>query len=342
MTRASRMAYGASAVAVLGGGAVCGLGLGIDREAVLRGWLAGWAFWIGFPVGALMLLLAHDLTGGRWGDVAKAPLKALATTLPVAALAFVPVLLSLPDLYPWARPEEAAKLPNTFYLNTPFFLARAAACFAAWAFLAVLAGRGTSFAAPGLIVMGVTATFASFDWLMSIEPDWGSSIYGMLVISGFLLTALAAAALAASAAPSVGESPRRDLGSLLIAAILLWAYLSFMQFLIVWEADLPTEITWYLKRLEGGWEWTALAVFLAQGLVPFLALLWPPVKRSRRGLAAVCVLLLAAHLLESWWLVLPGFDATGMTWFAPAATLAIGGLSAALFLWRLDAGVRHG
>jgi hypothetical protein len=341
MTASTRIAYAASAAATLAGGAVCALGLPIDPEAVLRGWLAGWAFWIGFPVGALMLLLAHDLTGGRWGNAAKAPLKALATTLPVAALAFVPILLSLPLLYPWARPEEAEKLSNTFYLNTPFFLGRAAFYFAAWALLAVLAGRGTPFAAPGLIVMGVTATFASFDWLMSIEPDWGSSIYGMLVISGALLAALAAATLAAAALRPVGENPRRDLGSLLIAAILLWAYLSFMQFLIVWEADLPSEITWYLKRLDGGWGWAALAVVLAQGLLPFLALLWPRIKRSRRGLAAVCVLLLAAHLLESWWLVLPGFDVPEMTWFAPAATLAIGGLSAALFTWRLNAGVRH-
>jgi hypothetical protein len=331
------MAYAASSVATLAGGAVCALGLPIDPEAVLRGWLAGWAFWIGFPVGALMLLLAHDLTGGRWGDTAKAPLKALATTLPVTALTFVPILLSLPLLYPWARPEEAQNLANTFYLNSPFFLARSAVYFVAWALLAVLAGRGTSFAAPGLIVMGVTATFASFDWMMSIEPDWGSSIYGMLVISGALLTALAAAALVPA-----GENSRKDLGSLLIAAILLWAYLSFMQFLIVWEGDMPTEITWYLKRLEGGWGWAAVAIVLGQGLLPFLALLWPPIKRSSRGLAAVCGLLLAAHLLESWWLVLPGFDVPEMTWFAPAATLAIGGLSAALFTWRLNAGARHG
>ena len=331
------MAYGASSVATLAGGAVCALGLPIDREAVLRGWLAGWAFWIGFPVGALMLLLAHDLTGGRWGDTAKAPLKALATTLPVTALTFVPILLSLPLLYPWARPEEAQNLANTFYLNSPFFLARSAVYFVAWALLAVLAGRGTSFAAPGLIVMGVTATFASFDWLMSIEPEWGSSIYGMLVISGALLTALAAAALVPT-----GENARKDLGSLLTAGILLWAYLSFMQFLIVWEGDMPTEITWYLKRIEGGWGWAAIAIVLGQGLLPFLALLWPPIKRSRRGLTAVCGLLLAAHLLESWWLVLPGFDVPEMTWFAPAATLAIGGLSAALFTWRLNAGVRHG
>ena len=331
------MAYAASSVATLAGGAVCALGLPIDPEAVLRGWLAGWAFWIGFPVGALMLLLAHDLTGGRWGDAAKAPLKALATTLPVVALAFVPILLSLPLLYPWARPEEAEKLANTFYLNTPFFLARSAVYFVAWALLAVLAGRGTSFAAPGLIVMGVTATFASFDWMMSIEPDWGSSIYGMLVISGALLAALAAAALVPA-----GENSRKDLGSLLIAAHPAVG-LPFLH-------AVPDRVGGGYahgdhlvpETAEGGWGWAAVAIVLGQGLLPFLALLWPPIKRSRRG--AGRRLRPAARGASAGKLVARAarLRRRGMTWFAPAATLAIGGLSAALFTWRLDAGVRHG
>lgn len=168
----------------------------------------------------------------------------------------------------------------------------------------------------------------------------------MLVISGFLLTALAAAALAASAAPRSGRAspgPRQppDRGHPAVGLPFLHAVPDRVGSRHAHRDHLVPETA------GGGWEWAALAVFLAQGLLPFLALLWPRVKRSRRGLAAVCVLLLAAHLLESWWLVLPGFDATGMTWFAPAATLAIGGLSAALFLWRLDAGrpdagVRHG
>jgi hypothetical protein len=332
---------GVAAVAALGGGAVCAVGLAIDPDAVLRGWLAGFVFWIGFPVGALMLLLAHDLTGGRWGEVVREPLRAFVGTLPVMALMVIPILVYLPVLYPWARAEEAAHLANGFYLNTSFFIARTAVYFAVWMLVAVLAERRARVAAPGLILLAVTATFAAFDWMMSIEPDWGSSIYGMLIISGMLLVTLAGATLAAA----VDDPGRRvDLGSLLIAAVLLWAYLAFMQFLIIWEEDIPAEIGWYLKRLDGGWGWLALVIAFAQGLLPFLALIWRPVRRSRRLLGLACGVLILGHLLECWWLVLPALGDGGFTWFAPAATVAMGGVSLAWSSVRLRAPreVRHG
>ena len=192
-------------------------------------------------------------------------------------------------------------------------------------------------AAPGLILLGLTVTFASFDWFMSVEPEWGSSVYGMMIVSGQLLGALALATLAAILGGRTDAGQRRDLGSLLIAAILLWFYLSFMQFLIVWQENLPHEIPWYVARLSSGWGWAAVLGALAQGAVPFAALICWPVKRSRGGLAAVCLLLLATHLLECWWLILPGVEG-GFSWFAPAATLAMGGAGMAVFLWRLDAG----
>jgi hypothetical protein len=332
---------GIAAVAALGGGAVCAAGLAVDPDAVLRGWLAGFVFWIGFPVGALMLLLAHDLTGGRWGDAVRQPLRAMAGTLPVLALAVVPILMFLPVLYPWARPEEAVHLANGFYLNTPFFIARTAIYFTLWMLVAVLAERRLPVAAPGLIALAVTATFASFDWMMSVEPEWGSSIYGMMVISGMLLAALAGATLAAG---DEGPEWRADLGALLIAAVLLWTYLSFMQFLIIWEEDLPAEIGWYLKRLAGGWGALVLVVACIQGLLPFLALVWRPIRRSRGMLRAVCGMLIAGHLLECWWLVLPALGDGGFTWFAPAATVAMGGVMMAWPAIRLKATreVRHG
>lgn len=320
---------------------LCAAGLAFDPGAVLRGWLAAFAFWVGLPLGALMLLLAHDLTGGRWGRVAREPLRAAAATMPLLALCLLPILVALPLLYPWARPEEAARLKNLFYLNGPFFVARALVFVGLWSLLSLVAARRATVSAPvavvGLILLGLTATLAAFDWTMSLEPEWGSSIYGMMVISGDLLAALALATLAAVVAGSAaGEGERMDLGSLLIAGILLWFYLSFMQFLIIWEEDLPKEISWYVARLAGGWGWVAVLGALGQGALPFFALIWWPVKRSRVGLGAVCGLLLASHLLECWWLVLPGTPG-GWTWFAPATTLGIGGLWAALFLGRLEA-----
>ena len=329
------------------GAVLCAIGAAVDATGFLRGWLAAWSFWIGLPLGALMLLMAHDLTGGRWGAAAGAPLAAAAATLPLAAILFIPVLLGVSRLYPWARPEEAAHLANHFYLNVPFFVARTVVYFVLWCLLAWLAARrrppekvgGATAAAPSLIVLALTATFAAFDWTMSLQPDWSSSIYGMLVIGGDLIGALSAATFAAIVtrrATTPGE--RTDLGSLLIAGILVWAYFAFMQFVIIWEENLPKEIAWYLPRFAGGWTGVAIAVALSQGLLPFLALIWWPVKRSRFGLAAVCCLLLTAHLLECWWLVLPGSGDGGFTWQAIAASLAIGGAWCALFGWRLETG----
>ena len=321
---------------------LCTGGLVFDAGAVLRGWLGAFAFWVGLPLGAMMLLLAHDLTGGRWGHAARHALRAAATTMPMLALCLLPILLALPRIYPWARPEEAVHLKNLFYLNAPFFIGRGLVFVALWSVLALVAAwRAPAVPVPlavvGLILLGPTATLAAFDWTMSIEPDWGSSVYGMVVISGDLLAALALATLTAVITGSAGgEGDRLDLGSLLLAAILLWFYLSFMQFLIIWEEDLPKEIAWYIPRLAGGWGWVAVLGAFGQGALPFLALIWWPVKRNRWGLASVCVLLLASHLLEGWWLVLPGMPG-GWTWFAPAAALAMGGLWTALFLWRLEA-----
>lgn len=327
------------------GGAVCVAGALLDPQAVLRGWLASLAFWIGLPLGALMLLFAHDLTGGRWGPAAVPPLRAMVAFLPLMLLLLVPVLVLLPDLYPWARVADSAHLKNRFYLNAPFFDGRAAVYGVVWLGLALAAlrwsGRGRNpLAAPGLILLALTVTFASFDWFMSIEPEWGSSIYGMMIVSGQLLGALALATLAAVLDGRTDAGQRHDLGSLLTAAILLWFYLSFMQFLIVWQENLPQEITWYVARLSGGWGWVAALGVLAQGALPFAALIWWPVKRSRVGLAAVCLLLLAAHLVECWWLILPGL-AGGFTWFAPAAALAMGGGCMAVFLWRHSARSGH-
>lgn len=324
--------------AALAGGAVCAAGALVDPQAVLRGWLASFAFWIGLPLGALMLLFAHDLTGGRWGVAVVPPLRATVVLLPLMLLLLVPVLLLLPELYPWARAAEAAHLKNRFYLNAPFFYGRAAVYAVVWLGLALAAlrwsGRGRNpLAAPGLILLGLTVTFASFDWFMSIEPEWGSSIYGMMIAGGQLLGALALATLATVLGGRTDVRQRHDLGSLLTAAILLWFYLSFMQFLIVWQENLPREIAWYVPRLSGGWGWVAALGALAQGALPFAALIWWPVKRSRSGLVSICLLLLAAHLLECWWLILPGL-AGGFTWFAPAAALAMGGACMTALLGR--------
>jgi hypothetical protein len=322
--------------AIAGGVALvaCLAGAILDPAGFFPAWLAAVACWIALPLGSLMLLLAHVLTGGRWGEAARPMLLAGIATLPVLALAFLPLLLGLQHLYPWARGNE------TPYLAPGFWSLRAVACFALWGGLALLALRRPvtrRLAALGLILLGLTTTMAAIDWLMSLEAPWSSSVFGLLVIAGALLAALAFATLLVALLGRDDEPDREaraDLGSLLLAGLLLWAYLQAMQLVIIWEENLPDEIGWYLHRLGHGWQWAAGLVPILGFAAPFLLLLSRRIKRRRLWLIAICLVLLASHVVEAWWLVLAPFPA-GLGALAPAAMLAIGGLVVALILHRL-------
>jgi hypothetical protein len=336
------------------GSAVCGVTAIWAPEAFAAAWLSAWLYWLSVPLAALALVQIHDLTGGRWlVTIAPALAPALAA-LPVFALLFIPILFLLPELYPWARPEDARYLPNTFYLNTLFFIGRFALYFILWTVFALLAlfrsrwdeeraaGAMNAVSGLGLLILGVTVTFASFDWLMSLEPHWSSTIFGLMVGAGLFIIGMALAILTALAArryslPGEGALADRfhDLGSILLAVVLLWAYFEFMQFLIIWEENLRDEIGWYLKRFFGPWGGVMLALAFCHFIIPFLALIWSPVKRSRTALGFICGLLALAGLLNIWWMVLPE-QPSGFTWLDPVAALGIGGLAAAFLLWRLE------
>jgi hypothetical protein len=287
-----------------------------------------------------MLLMAHSLTGGRWGVVAGPGLGALTAMLPLAALGAVPVLIGLPTLYPWARPEEAALLSNTFYLDPTFFILRTVVYFVLWILLALLIlraseGRG-AIGAPGLVILAITGTLAPFDWMMSLEPLWSSTIFGMFVIATELNAALAAAILVAVATGGVAAQERRlgDLASLLIAGALLWGYLGFMQFVIIWEEDIPAESAWYLRRFADGWGAVTLATVACEFAIPFLMLLWWPLKRRPFWVALGAAAMLAGYLLLVWVLVYPAFG-TAPAWFAPFPSLALLGFGVAIGTWAL-------
>jgi hypothetical protein len=310
----------------------------LDPTQFYPGWLFGFLVWIGISLGALLLLMAHDLTGGGWGESIRAPLTAATASLPVALLAFLPLLTGLGRLYSWLRPEEAAKLANGFYLNRDFFLLRALCYFILWLVLAALALRPPPrrASAPGLVLASLSATFAAFDWTMSLEPHWSSTIYGLFATVTQVEAALALATLCAIAAAAPPER-LADLGSLLFAAVLLWAYLAFMQFLIIWEENLPDEITWYLKRVAGGWEAVTIAIAFCAVALPFAVLVWWPLKRRPVPLAAAALILLAGYLLTQCWLVFPALPQS-VGWPAAAAFFAIGGPWLALADFRLDRG----
>jgi len=343
--RAHRRLLWLGMVAALTGGGAAIWGCLNEPQAFYTAWLAGFYFWVSMPLGALALLLIWDLTGGAWEPFARLPLTAMAATMPLFVLLFLPIIAGMPALYAWTRPEVIPALHNRWYLNDDFFFIRAAVYFVAWnGFMAwrLLRPAMPGGAAPpglewvsaiGLIFMALTVTFAGIDWIMSTEPDWFSSIYGMVVGSSQFTAALSLALLLIVAgAPPRG--PAREpfaralasLATLLLAVVIFWAYTSFCQWLIIWEENLRREIGWYLERWRGAWASVIYALAGAQFAVPFVALVWTPAKRSPLVVGAVALLLLVADLIQIWWLLLPPFRESGFSWLHPMVALGIGGL----------------
>lgn len=330
--------------AALGGGAAASWGYFNEPRTFYTAWLAAFYFWLSMPLGALALLLVWDLTGGRWEPIARLPLSAMAATFPLFILLFLPVIAGLHDLYPWTRPEVATGLRNRWYLNLEFFSIRAGIDFAIWNGLAAwrlrrpgalagIAPRGQQWLSGlGAMLLVYTVTFAGIDWIMSSEPDWFSSIYGMNIGSAQLLVSLAFALLLI--AWGAGRRAVNDefadrfaaLGFILVAVLIFWAYTAFCQWLIVWEENLHSEIHWFIERWSGGWRSVIFALVGAHFLVPFATLVWTPAKRNPPLVAAMAALLLVADMVYIWWLLLPSFRDIGFSWLHPAVMIGIGGV----------------
>jgi hypothetical protein len=280
----------------------------MTARILLEAYLAALMVWLWLPVGALTMLLLDRLFTTGWGRPLVGSLKAVAATLPLTALALLPVLLSAGLLYPWireVRPEQA------FWLEPWFFAGRAVVYLAVWWLLGRLAARpemGRAAAAGGLIVLGLTVTFAGIDWMMSLEPEFASSAYGLLILTAAAQAGFAAA-LWLRLRDGLAPEPEQlgHIGSLLLTLVLSWAYIAFMQYLVVWSGDKPHLVSWYLARADAPWSWFAWAWALLKGVLPFAVLLFPPARRSPRVLAGLCVLILAGHAADMLWLVLPAF-----------------------------------
>ena len=331
-----------------------------------QAYLFGYLFWVGIALGCLALLMLHHLAGGRWGFVIQRPLEAGVRTLPLLALLFVPILFGLKELYLWARPEtvaaEALLRHKQLYLNPPAFLFRAVVFFAVWigvgALLTMLSGRRDQGAetlpltrrmqvlsGPGLLLYGVTVSFAAIDWGMSLEPFWFSSVYGIIFIVGQNLAALAfviVTVVLLSDRPPLRDAitPQQfhDLGNFLLAFVMLWAYIAFSQFLIIWSGNLPEEIPWYLNRMRGGWGVLAAILVAFHFLVPFLLLLSRSTKRRAKVLLLVAAGILAMRLLDLYWLTSPAFHPGGFSlhWMDLSLPVGLGGIWLAAYLSRLQ------
>jgi hypothetical protein len=308
-----------------------------DIAAFFRAWLVAYVFWLGLPL------------CGEWMETTRPALDAAITTMPLATLAGIPAFIGLESLFTWVHPKP--ELSNVFYLNPGAFYLRYAIYVVLWnaiAAFALLGSRnGGEPIAPALswlsgialILLAFSVSFASIDWLLSLLPTFWSSIFPMAAGAGWFNTGLAIVVLAVVfASPAAGK--RRDhiadLAQILLATTILWFYTEFMQFLIVWEADLKNEIEWYLHRSE--WR-PALFVAIALGfIIPFLVLLWRPTKRSRVVLAIISFLILVGHGAAKWWLVLPMFGDPPPFWLDVAATVALGSLMLLMFLGAMRRG----
>jgi len=304
-----------------------------DPAQFFRSYLLGYVFWIGIPLGSLGLLMLHHLTGGGWGFVIRRLCEASTRTFLLMAVLFLPVVAGMASLYPWAQPEWASEVHSGLkaaYLSRGFFLGRAVFYFAAWIFLGMMLsrwsldednshdpaahGRMENLSAPGLLLYGFTSTFAVIDWVMSLEPHWFSTLFGMIFIVVQVLSAMAFSILVArrlaDRQPLAGVAlPSRfhDLGNLLFAFVMLWAYLSFCQFLLIWSGNLKEEIPWYMSRLQSPWVAVALFLIIFHFAVPFLVLLNRPIKRRKHALAAIAGALLLISMVDVYWLIVPAF-----------------------------------
>jgi len=352
-----------------GGIGVLALGAGgfLDFSQFLQSYLIGYLFIVCLMLGCLALTMVHHLTGGAWGMVSRRIWEAGTRTLPLVALLFLPIALNLETLYSWARPEAASdpiiqlKAP---YLNEPFFYVRAVIFFAVWGLLVFFLNRWSAeqdasaplppgpadrrlrtLSGPGLVLFVLTVTFMSVDWVMSLHPHWFSTMFGVIFIAGQGLGALAFTILMLGAlahtrpmGSAMQTSQLHDLGKLMLAFTMLWAYLSFSQFLIIYSANLPEEIPFYLERFHGGWGWLSIALALFHFVLPFVILLSADVKKDRRKIMMVAGWVLGARALDLIWHIGPMFNHTvafPIHWMDVAAVLGLGGIWLFLFARQL-------
>jgi hypothetical protein len=329
-----------------------------------RSYLVAFLLWSGIPLGCLAMLMLHYLVSGGWGFLIRRALESGTRTFVVLGLLAVPLLLGIPFLYVWSHADSVASDPllqhKHVYLNVPFFLARTIAYFAIWFGLAKALSRSSdaqdrrpdpsatrrlyNLSGPGLIVYGLTVTFASVDWAMSLEPDWFSTIYSAVFMMGQSLSALAFVTLILALliattplAQLASEQHLIDLGNMILAFVMLWAYMAFSQFLIIWAGDLQDEIGWYVHRLQGGWQWVALALAIGHFALPFLVLLSREVKQRVQYLAFLSGWLLLIRFVDMVWNVDPSFDRSVFRfhWMDPVAAIGVGGVWVAAFLSEL-------
>jgi hypothetical protein len=346
------------------GAAISLVGLFLNATQFFQSYLMAYMFVLGLTLGSLALGMVHQLSGGAWGVVIRRPIGAASRVLPVLTLLFIPIALGMPHLYEWTHADVVARdevlLHKRAYLNVPFFLIRAAIYFAVWNVFSYLLNKWSleqdrtgdprlsrrmqKLSGGGLVAYGLCVTFASFDWLMSLEPHWFSTIYGVLIMGGqglsamaFLITILVWLARRKPLSDFVVPGHYHDLANLMLAFVMLWAYFSFSQYLIIWSGNLPEEISWYMHRLQTGWRFIALMLVVFHFAAPFVLLLSRAIKREPDMIIKVAIGVLAARLLDLFWLIAPEFHRNGISvsWMDIVLPMTLISIWIGCFMWQL-------
>jgi hypothetical protein len=326
--------------------------------------------WLGVALGSMAILMIRHLTGGGWGLVIRRTLGAAMRTLPLLALLFIPILLGMHRLYIWAQPldhiadkhlrEHLQDITKT-YLTPNGFIFRAVFYFAIWNLLSFLLSKWSkqtdrpgapdntqrfkAVSGPGLILYGFTISFAAIDWVMSLDPSWVSTIFGLIILIGEVLSAMCFAVVVERILFNYRPMSKilkpdfvHDHGKWMLTFTMVWAYFNFSQWLIIWVGNLPTEITFYLKRLSGGWGLIGLTLVLFHFAIPFGILLSRPFKRDIHRLAWLAAWLMLMRYLDLFWIIEPNFSNTLRFTVADVIVpVAIGGIWLAYFFRNLAA-----
>jgi len=351
-------------------GVVAIIGAFMRPEEFYRAYLLGFMCWLGVALGSMAILMIRHLTGGGWGVVIRRTLGAAMRTLPLLALLFIPIILGMHRLYIWAQPldniadrhlrEHLQDITKT-YLTTNGFIFRAVFYFAIWNLLSFLLSKWSkqtdrpgapdntqrfkAVSGPGLILYGFTISFAAIDWVMSLDPSWVSTIFGLIILIGEVLSAMCFAVVVERILFNYRPMSEilkpdfvHDHGKWMLTFTMVWAYFNFSQWLIIWVGNLPAEITFYLKRLSGGWGLIGLTLALFHFAIPFGILLSRPFKRDIHRLAWLAAWLMLMRYLDLFWIIEPNFSNTLRFTVADVIVpVAIGGIWLAYFFRNLAA-----
>lgn len=378
MISAERFRGGGKAITVCGVLGVIGLVLNLvgyflahdafSARLVAASYLVAFLYWFGIAVGATFWVAIFHTAKARWPTVIRRGLETISGSTPIFALLFIPLALGVKVLYMWANPpanltaEQVELLHHKApYLNLTFWFIRAVIYFVVFIGVSgllnrwsdkqdeeggyVLSAQMRRFGAGSIPFMGIALTFAGFDWIMSIDPFWGSTIFGAYYFAGSFLCAMALLTIFATNMRGPSEfggmmthEHFHNLGKLMLAFTVFWAYIAFSQFLLLWIANIPEEASWYVIRMKGHWTWAGIVLLVCQFALPFLVLLSRDIKYRPKALSVIAGWIMLVHYIDLYWLVMPAIspNSTPAQWTDLAAFVGVGGIAIAFGLWRLQ------